>query len=336
MDSLTQIALGACVGAACVPASQRRKGLAVGAMLGTLPDLDVLVDYGGPVENFTMHRGFSHSILVLLPLAVLLWLALRRWWPPAREAPRRWLAAVALVLLTHTLLDAHTAYGTQLWWPFTSSPVSWATIFIVDPLYTLPLLLAAAAVLVRPGTPGAGRVLTVGLAIGTAYLAWSWTAQAMVMRNVRTSLAVRGIEDAPVFLTPTPFNTLLWRIVVRIDGGHLEGLDSVASDDGLVEFAFHPSDDEALDAVKDVPSVDRLRWFANGFVAAEVVDDEMVMTDLRMGQHPDYVFRHAVATREGSEWRSDEARRLPAVMDLGRMRQTWSRVWSRIWARPRS
>ena len=98
-----------------------------GAALGTLPDLDVFIDYGDAVRNFTYHRGFSHSLLVLAPFSVALWLLLRRFWAPVREAPRRWLAAIALTLLTHPLLDAHTAYGTQLLWPLDSPPVAWST-----------------------------------------------------------------------------------------------------------------------------------------------------------------------------------------------------------------
>ena len=109
MDPLTQAVLGASVAGVCAPAGQRRKAMLAGAMLGTLPDLDVLIDYDDAVRNFTYHRGFSHSLFVLTPFAVALWLLLRRWWAPAREAPGRWLAAIALTLLTHPLLDAHTA-----------------------------------------------------------------------------------------------------------------------------------------------------------------------------------------------------------------------------------
>ena len=328
MDSLTQIALGAAVAAACVPPVQRRKGLLVGASLGTLPDLDVVLDYGGPVENFTMHRGFSHSLLVLIPLAVLVWLALWRLWPPVREAPRRWLAATTLVLVTHSLLDAHTAYGTQLWWPFAPPPTAWATIFIIDPLYTLPLLVAVVAVLIRPASIATGRLLAAGVVLSTAYLGWTWTARAIVMENARASLALRGIGDAEVFLTPTPFNSLLWRVVARVEGGHLEGLDSVVADDGLVEFDVHPSDDTALDAAAEIRAVERLRWFADGFASAEVIDDELVMTDLRMGQHPVFVFRHVAAARDGDGWRPIASRRLPTVMNLERVRDLWPRIWA--------
>ena len=77
MDSLTQAVLGAAIGGAIAPEGHRRKAMLVGAGLGTLPDLDVLIDYGGAVENFTYHRGFSHSLFVLPVVAILLWLALR-------------------------------------------------------------------------------------------------------------------------------------------------------------------------------------------------------------------------------------------------------------------
>ena len=328
MDSLTQIALGACVAAACVPPTQRRKGLLVGAILGTLPDLDVFVDYGGAVENFSMHRGFSHSLFVLVPLAVAIWLLLRWWWAPVRDAPRRWLAAVLLVLVTHPLLDAHTAYGTQLWWPFEPPPTSWATLFIIDPLYTLPLLLAAIVVIARPSWRWTGRVLAAGLALSTAYIAWSWAARDLVIRNVRETLAAQDLEDAPVFLTPTPFNTLLWRVVVLDGDGYLEGFDSVVADDGPIVFTRHRSDVEAIEQASDVPAVRRLTWFANGFVSAAMVGDELVLADLRMGQEPDYVFRHAVATRGNPHWREIESRRLPANMNLDRVRGVWGRIWN--------
>ena len=112
MDSLTQAVLSASIAGAVAPAGQRRKALLVGAALGTLPDLDVVIDYGDAVRNFTNHRSFSHSLIVLATFSVLLWLLLRRWWAPVREAPLRWLAVISLALLTHPLLDAHTAYGT--------------------------------------------------------------------------------------------------------------------------------------------------------------------------------------------------------------------------------
>jgi len=329
VDSITQIALGACLAAAVVPPGQRRMAAGVGAFLGTLPDLDVFWDYGGPVENLTMHRGFSHSLFVLSGLGTILWLFLRRWWPPARAHPQSWLAAILLALLTHPLLDAHTAYGTQLFWPLPSPPVAWATLFILDPLYTLPLLVGLGAVLVRPASKIGARCLVAGLVLSTLYLAWSWVAQAWVVSHARQLLAGQGLAASRLFVTPTPLNTLLWRVIVRTEGGYLEGFDSLVASDGPIRFTFHPSEDTAMDlAAHDVPSAARLRWFADGFVSAQVLDGVLVISDLRMGQNPGYVFRHAVARRGNPHWQPIPARRLPMPSRSGLLSSTWQRIWS--------
>ena len=191
MDSVTQAALGAAIGGAIAPSGQRRKALLVGAALGTLPDLDVFIDYGDAVANFTYHRGFSHSLFVLPPFALLLWLALRRWWAPVSAEPARWLAIIGLALITHPLLDAHTAYGTQLFWPLEPAPAMWATLFIIDPLYTLPLLVGVAIVAARPGKRASATAVRACLALSTLYLGWSWLAQSIVARHTGEVLAER-------------------------------------------------------------------------------------------------------------------------------------------------
>lgn len=68
------MALGASVGAACVSSGDKRRAAILGAALGTLPDLDILIRYADPIDNFIEHRGFSHSLFVLIPLSILIWL----------------------------------------------------------------------------------------------------------------------------------------------------------------------------------------------------------------------------------------------------------------------
>src|SRR5690606_41002175 len=125
MDSITQILLGASVAAAAVPAGHRRAALAAGAALGTLPDLDslpLLLLTDDPVALMTLHRGASHSLLVLPFVGWAIWWFFRRRGGRVAEAPRRWFWAIQLALVTHPLLDALTVYGTQLLWPLTVRP----------------------------------------------------------------------------------------------------------------------------------------------------------------------------------------------------------------------
>ncbi len=328
MDSLTQIVLGASIAGFCAPSGQRRKALLVGAVLGTLPDLDALIDYGDPVSNMTYHRGFSHSLLVLAPFSLLLWLLLRQWWAPVRESPGRWLAAISLTLLTHPLLDAHTVYGTQLLWPLTSPPVMWSTVFIIDPLYTLPLLVAVVVAWLRPLQVHTGRWLLIGLILSSTYLGWTWAAKALVERAAAPTLAQLQLHDAAKFSVPTPFNTLLWRVVVLTDDGYLEGFYSLLADRGPMRFQRYLSDTKALAAAADLPAVKRLRWFANDFLKSQVIDQQLVLSDLRMGQEPGYIFIHAVARHGNPHWKPlDPPQRLPASVDARGLPLVWRRIW---------
>ena len=327
MDSITQAALGASIAGACAPAGQRRKALLVGAMLGTLPDLDVVIDYGSDVANFTYHRGFSHSLLVLALFSFLLWLALRRWWAPVRDAPRAWLAAITLTLLTHPLLDAHTVYGTQLFWPIPSAPEMWSTLFIVDPLYTLPLIISVIAATLAPRRV---LLLRAGLALSTLYIGWSWFGKTIVEDHARESLAMQGLEDRLMFSSPTALNTMLWRVVVLTDEGYLEGFDSLLIDEGPMRFKAYPSDKATLQAASSIWAVDRLRWFTRDLLRVTVEDDLLVLADLRMGQEPNYVFTHVVAERGNSHWRERPDHLLPFEFEDRALRATWDRIWSAL------
>lgn len=328
MDSLTQLVLGASVAGVCAPSGQRRKALVVGAALGTLPDLDVFIDYGDAVKNFTYHRGFSHSLIVLAPFSLLLWLVLRRWWGPVRNAPGPWLAAIALALLTHPLLDAHTAYGTQLFWPMTVPPTMWATIFIIDPLYTLPLLVGVTTAVFVRGKKLARKMLRAGIVLSTAYLGWSWIAQSVVRGKVEVVLAAQDLADAPVYITPTAFNTLLWRIVVLTDEGYLEGFESLVADEPTIQFKSYESDRQAMREASDVWSVQRLRWFSHGFLKAKVEEGRLMLTDLRMGQEPMYVFTYLVAERGNPHWKAIPSEHIPITLEDRALGRTWQRIWS--------
>lgn len=109
MDSITQAVLGASIQGALLGRWQGRRALLYGAMLGTLPDLDVIIDYGDAVADMTYHRGFSHSLFVLSALALALTLLIRKLRPDPGYSARRLFLTLWLVLITHPLLDAFTS-----------------------------------------------------------------------------------------------------------------------------------------------------------------------------------------------------------------------------------
>lgn len=331
MDSLTQLVLGAAVTAVCVPREHRRAALGVGAALGTLPDLDViplsLLDLN-PIEKMTWHRAASHSLLVLPVIGWLLWFALRRGWRTVREAPLGWFIGIQLGLLTHPLLDALTIYGTQLWWPFRPHPVMSGNLFIIDPLFTLPLLLAGMITFFNRSR----RVLVVGLALSLTYTVWSLTAQVWVDHVAARALTPLGLAKAPRFVSAAPFSTLLWRVVVRTPEGYLEGYHSLVADRNPIRFKAYESSPTLLAQALEFPAGRELRWFNRGFMIAEEGNGQLVLSDLRMGVAPDYAFRFAIAERDPLDvWREIRPKAAPRP-DMGRR---FRGIWTRIWNEPR-
>src|SRR3546814_6686784 len=112
----------------------------------------------------------------------------------------------------------------------------WSSVFIIDPLYTVWLLLACVAAFFLRERVAAQRTLVAGLALSTAYLGWSLAAKAMVEREADRALAAMGLADAPRFSVPTPPNTLLWRVWAMTPGGSGGGVRSLAADEGPMVF----------------------------------------------------------------------------------------------------
>ncbi|WP_260954352.1 metal-dependent hydrolase [Pseudomonas citri] len=339
MDSLSQVVLGGTVAAIIAPSGHRRAALLAGAALGTLPDLDALwlgFSATDPVAVMTEHRSFSHSLLVLPWVAALIWWAFKRLGRGrVAQAPVRWFWAIQLALVTHPLLDAFTTYGTQLWWPLRPSPTMGSSVFIIDPVYTAPLLLGCLLAWFGGSRRWADKVLTVALVISSGYLGWTLLAKAQVERAAQQSLTVLGLGDAPRFSVPMPFNTLLWRVVAMTPEGYVVGDRSVVADRGQMHFAAHASDVEALRQASDIPAVKRLQWFNRGFMRAQVVDGRLVLSDLRMGLEPVYSFNFVVAEQVEGRWREIVPRSLGDDY-IERVQRNTTAMWQRIWHEPQA
>jgi inner membrane protein len=207
----------------------------------------------------------------------------------------------------------------------------WATLFIIDPMVLLPVWIGAIAAWCWREQPPARTWAAAGLSVCIAYVGWSIVAKQLVERAVDSSLVDTPHANAPHFTVPTPFNTLLWRVVVMTPDGYLEGYRSLVADRGPIRFHAYRSDHAALDAASKFPEAERLRWFASGFVKAQVSDDEIVISDLRMGSEPDYFFSYAVARRGADGWQPIA----PRYMSSGpRGGMTLRVLWWRIWQEP--
>ena len=334
MDSVTHLFFGGAIAAAVAPARHHRAAMLAGMALNTLPDLDVfaldLLD--DPVLRMTWHRSATHSWLVLPWVAWGLWAFFRRRGGRVAQAPRRWFWVIMLTVLSHPLLDAFTVYGTQLLWPLPMRPLMWSSLFIIDPLFALPWFIAC--VVAWFARESVGRVaLRVGIAVGVAYVGWSLWAKTLVEAQADRALAQMGLRDAPRFSVPMPLNTLLWRVVAMTPGGYVEGFRSLIADHGPMHFTRYASDVNALNDAADLPTVAQLTWFNHGFMGARVVQGQLQLRDLRMGNEPDYFFSFAVASRSSpaAPWQALLPQSIP---QRGDRRQNLIDTWQRLWHQP--
>ena len=332
MDSVTQVVLGAAVGEAVLGHKIGRRAAFWGAICGTLPDLDVFVSFADPVKDFTYHRGVSHSFFFLaLATPIIVWLLQGLDRKLTVEKAKLFLL-VLLAFYTHILLDSFTVYGTQVLLPFSNYPVALGSIFIIDPLYTLPLLVGlGGALLGRKSSTHISRWNLAGLGLSSVYLLWTVIAQIFVADVTRVSLVQQNIEYENLLITPTPFNSLLWRVVAKQDGGYYEGYYSLLDTEGELSTTLYESQENLLDDLGEEWAVQRLRWFSRGFYKVDEFKQQVTIEDLRMGAEPRYAFRFVVGRMQNGQVLPVKPRGLtPVEVDVPTyLRWVWRRIWTK-------
>lgn len=302
------------------------KAVAWGALAGTLPDLDVLIDHQDAVLNMVLHRAESHSLFYLALLSgPLAWLISRVQREPALW-PRWWLA-MALALVTHPLLDTMTVYGTQLLLPFSDEAFGVGSVFIIDPAYTLPLL--AGVCLAWAGHAWGHRANLAALTLSTLYLAWGVQAQALVAQHAHQSLHQANLPSQQLLVTPTPFNSLLWRVVAMDGPLYHEGFYSLLDRGHGMNFQPFPSGEALAAQHRDHPQVQRVARFSDGFFRVKEQDGHLWLTDLRMGQEPAYAFHFDI----GPPLTTEQPHPPPATQVNLRtdVRTGLAWLWTRLW-----
>ncbi len=203
MDSVTQAVLGAAVGQAVLGRQLGPKAALLGALGGTLPDLDLLFVDAASLDYFVSHRGISHSVffgpLLALPLA---W-AGQRWRPEPGYA--RWWWAWMLVLLTHPLLDLFTNYGTQLLAPLSREPFAIPAISIIDPVYTLTLAAGLGLALA-----GRTKALWAAFVLSSAYLGLCTLQNDKALQLARAQTALPEVRATTTLFSPWLRRVMAW------------------------------------------------------------------------------------------------------------------------------
>ncbi|CAM4286200.1 metal-dependent hydrolase [Zobellia roscoffensis] len=331
MDSLTQIVLGAAVGEAVLGKKVGNKAALYGAIAGTIPDLDVVARYFFDTVTATeIHRGFSHSIFFSILFAPLFGWLISKIERKSEATFKDWSLLMFWGMFTHPILDAFTTWGTQLFWPF-KTRLAFQSIFVIDPLYTLPFLIFLIMAMCQKRTsPKRKRYNRLGLTVSTAYLATTLILKWFAFQEFSASLEKHGIAHENIDTRPTPFNSVLWTANVDTENAYLIGNYSFY-DTKEIEFTSYPKNHQLLGDLKSDKKIQRLIDITEGWYTITQKEGELYFNDLRFGlismdpKETQFAFSYelkptenGLVVQEMPKYRTDAKRLLNAL---------WLRIW---------
>lgn len=286
MDSLTHIVLGACIGELVAGKQAGKKILLIGAVANSLPDIDFVASFFLPLTaDLLAHRGFTHSLLfIVLAAPLLAWLS-GKLFRSSGVTFGRWAFFWSLQLFVHIFIDAFNAYGTAWFEPFSHYRVSFNSMFVADPLFTIwPLIAAIALATMGIAHRKRATIAMVALTCSALYLATGVLFKTGIDKQAHKSLQQNGITPQRYFSTPTPLNNLLWYVVAKSDSGFYIGYRSVLDKRDTTSFRYVCQNNYLLNNAANQTDINRLVRFSQGFYTAELRHDSLVFNDLRFGE----------------------------------------------------
>jgi inner membrane protein len=286
MDSLTHIAIGACMGEAFAGKTVGRKAMLWGALAQSIPDIDFLAAFWMDTPGSMLaHRGFTHSFLFALLITPFMALLAERWHRPHNISLYKWILFFGTVIFFHLFFDAFNNYGVGWFEPFSQQRISFNAIYVADPFFSIGPGIACVA-LIFTKKMHLNRIFwwRFGLITCGLYLLYCTANKLKIDADVREIMATQHIAHTRYFSTPAPLQSWLWYVVAGDDNGYNVGYRSLFDREKHIQFQYFPRNDSLLDSAQDQENVQRLKRFSQQFYTAEKWSDTLVFNDLRFGQ----------------------------------------------------
>jgi len=339
MDSITQVTLGAAIGEAYLGKKIGYRAAAWGAFLGTLPDLDIIVNpFVDAVQQLYFHRSITHAFFFALLVSPLFGWLFKRLHTSLDVPWKQWSLFSFWIFLTHILIDLPTTYGTQIFQPFTNTPFATDAMFIIDPLFTLPLLLGLLSALILRRKQALGPALNIaGLVIAGTYLIWGHAIKSHVHGVFQESFQHQFGYYEKLKTTPNGPTTFLWTGYAMKQDTIYQATYSIFDESTDLSFTGIPRNTRLLEPyIKDrAPAA--LLWFSRGWYTIEQpAPDSLFFYDLRFGRNDfwlsgsgDFVWANELIINENGEADSFEEF-IPSFDARSRnLKLFWNRIWGK-------
>ncbi len=286
MDSITHLALGACMGEAFAGKKLGKKAMLWGAMAQSAPDIDFLTGlWMDTPSNLLSHRGFTHSFLFCAIITPLLALTAERWHRPHNIRLGKWLLFFGGVIFIHVLIDAFNNYGVGWFEPFSHLRISFNAIYVADPFFSIwPGMACVVLIIIHRRWKHRKKWWVMGLGCSGLYLIFCLVNKAKIDSDVKKILQKQHISYTKYFTTPGPFQNFLWFVVAGNDSGYHVGYRSLFDSKKEIAFQYFPRNDSLLKPVHDQEEIRQLIRFSQQFYTVEKWNDTLVFNDLRFGQ----------------------------------------------------
>lgn len=286
MDTLTHIALGACIGEAFLDKRIGKRAMLLGAIAQSIPDIDFLASFWtGPPGNLLTHRGFTHSILFVVLTTPFLALAAEKIHRPHNIRLAKWMAFFAMQVFIHIFIDAFNNYGIGWFEPFSHYRISFNAIYVADPFFSIwPAIALIVLMIIKHTHNRRKHWLMFGMGLSGLYLAYCLFNKVKIDRDVNYAFTRQHIPHERYFTTPAPLQNWLWYVVAGNDSGYYVGYRSLFDSKKEISFTYFPRNNALLNQLPANEDVAKLIRFSQQFYTVEKWDSTLVFNDLRFGQ----------------------------------------------------
>lgn len=286
MDSLTHIAIGACIGEAFFEKGFGKKAMFWGMLAQSIPDIDFVAGFWmSTPETLLAHRGFTHSILFGLLIVPVFALIAGRVHRPHNIKFQKWLWFFAMEVFTHLFIDAFNNYGIAWFEPFSHHRFTFNAIYVADPFLSIwPGIACVMLIVLNSFHKKRSFWWKFGLILPALYLFYCSFNKLQVNHAVEKQFVQQQIPDDSYFTTPASFQNWLWFIVAGNEKGYNVGYISVFDKHDQVSFYYFPRNDSLLNSIEKNDDLSKLIQFSQQYYTVEKWHDTIVFNDLRFGQ----------------------------------------------------
>jgi inner membrane protein len=286
MDSLTHIALGACIGEAFFEKGFGKKAMFWGALAQSIPDIDFMGSFWlDTAENLLAHRGFTHSFLFGLLITPIFAMIADRVHRPHNITFKTWILFFGTEVFLHLLLDGFNNYGVGWLEPFNHTRFSFNTIYVADPFFSIWAAIALIMLVFLNKLSHKRKFWwQFGIFIPFIYLGYCTVNKVKIDSDVKEIFITQNIPHVKYFTTPAPLQNWLWYVVAGNKEGYYVGFRSLFDTKKAIKFQYFPKNDSLLNPVNDQEDLQKLIRFSQEFYTVEKYRDTLVFNDLRFGQ----------------------------------------------------